>query len=91
MITKSKIIPLGRTTASVSIGRQLLHPAAAGMVLGWAVLAGLLAVDAANLGTLIQHDEAAAVILALLALQFGAGFATLATATAVFMQPRKPE
>ena len=91
MLTTSKLVRVGRTAAPVSIGRQLLLHAAAGMVLGWALLAGLVATDVANLGTLIWHDEAAPVVLALLGLQFGGGFAALTTATAVFMLPRKPE
>ena len=74
MFPGSTIIPIMRIARPVSIGKQLLVHAIAGMVLGWAVLSGLLVMDVAGLASLVRHDDAAVMILAVLALQFGAGF-----------------
>ena len=67
--------------------RRLLAHAGAGAVLGWTVLAGLLVTDAAGLASLIAGSDAGHVALAVLALQFAAGFATFAVATALALPP----
>jgi hypothetical protein len=65
--------------------RRLLAQAGLGALLGWAVLAGLLVTDAAGLARLIAGSDLGAVAMALLALQFAAGFATFSVATAMAM------
>ncbi|MGD9508206.1 MAG: hypothetical protein AB7I59_27295 [Geminicoccaceae bacterium] len=71
--------------------RRLLVQACAGGLVGWAVLAGLLLTDAAGLATIILGSDLRAVALAVLALQFAAGFAVFTVATAMAMpQPGRP-
>lgn len=67
--------------------RRLLAHAGLGAVLGWAILAGLLVTDAAGLATLIAGSDLGSMAVALLALQFGGGFATFAAATALALPP----
>jgi hypothetical protein len=72
--------------------RRLLVQAGLGALLGWAVLAGLLLTDAAGLATIVLGSDLSAVALTMLALQFGAGFATFAVATAMAMsQASRPQ
>jgi hypothetical protein len=63
--------------------RRLLTQAGIGVLVSWAVLAGLLITDAADLATLIIGSDVGGVALALLTLQFGGGFATFAVATSL--------
>jgi hypothetical protein len=65
--------------------RRLLVQAGVGALLGCGVLAGLLLTDAAGLATIVLGSDLSAVALTLLALQFAAGFATFAVATAMAM------
>jgi hypothetical protein len=85
MLTALKLAPVRRSSAHLTIGQQLLIHAAAGVLIGWAVLASLLALDVGHLGTLLRQADQAAMILAMLALQFGAGFAVFVMATGVFL------
>ena len=55
------------------------------VVIGWAVLAGLLVFNVGSLWTLLWQAEEAPMLLSLVALQFGVGFATFSVATGVFM------
>jgi hypothetical protein len=66
--------------------RSLLGQALAGAVIGWAVLAGLVATDAVGIGTLLAQSDLGWLALLVLTLQFGAGFATFAVATSVALR-----
>jgi hypothetical protein len=68
----------------------LLGHAALGLVIGWALLAALLMGDVAGLGTLLAHSPEAAVLLPVLALQFGVGFTVFVAATGLFLLQREP-
>lgn len=67
---------------------SLLLNAVAGLVVGWGVLAALLLADVARLGSLLAGSTEAPLLLAVLALQFGVGFAAFAAATGLFLLPR---
>ncbi|MFL5333617.1 MAG: hypothetical protein ACJ8H8_10665, partial [Geminicoccaceae bacterium] len=69
---------------------QLAAHAAIGLAVGLAVLAGVLATDAMGLRTLLRSSDLGHVALLVLALQFGAGFATFAVVTALALGPAEP-
>ena len=71
-----------------AVPQALLLNALTGLVVGWGVLAGLLLADVAGLGTLLAGSVEAPLLLAALAMQFGAGFAAFAAATGLFLLPR---
>jgi len=71
--------------------RLLVGNAILGAFLGWGLLAAILLTDAAGLRTLIANDLQATQVVVMLALQFGAGFATLAMATAVMLLAQEPK
>lgn len=64
---------------------HLLGHAAIGAAVGWGVLAALIETDAGGLGSLLAEAEDGPVVLVLLSLQFGAGFATFAAVTSMAM------
>src|SRR3954451_6432714 len=67
---------------------QLAGHAAMGLVVGVAVLAGLLATNAMGLRSLLLgSSDLGYLALLVLALQFGAGFATFAVVTALALEP----
>jgi hypothetical protein len=66
---------------------QLAGHAAMGLAVGVAVLAGLLATDAMGLRSLLGSSDLGYLALLVLALQFGAGFATFAVVTALALEP----
>ena len=72
--------------------RGLLLHGLTGVAIGWAVLGGLIATDAVGLRTLLAQVDGGWIALLVLAVQFGAGFATFAVATALalnaFADPR---
>ena len=63
--------------------RVLISHALGGAIVGWAVLVGLMATDTAGLRSLLTQAELGYLALAVLTLQFGAGFATFAVVTAL--------
>jgi hypothetical protein len=67
--------------------RFLAGQAILGTVLGWSILAGLVVLDVAGLGTLLRGSEAGPLALSLLAFQFGAGFLVFVTATSLALLP----
>ena len=67
--------------------RFLAGQAILGVVVGWSILAALIALDVAGLGTLLRGSEMGRTVLLLLALQFGAGFAVFVTATSLSFMP----
>ena len=62
---------------------HLLGHTAIGAAVGWGVLAALLETDAGGLGSLLAEAEDGPIVLVLLSLQFGAGFATFAAVTSM--------
>ena len=63
--------------------RVLISHALGGAIVGWAVLVGLMATDTAGLRSLLTQADLGYLALAVLTLQFGAGFATFAVVTAL--------
>ena len=66
---------------------QLVGHAVMGLAVGLAVVAALLATDAMGLLTLLRSSDLGNLALLVLALQFGAGFATFAVVTALALDP----
>ena len=89
MFTASKVLRIGRISTDLSISKQLLMHAALGVVIVCAVLAGLLIFNVGSLWALLWQAEEAAMLLSVVALQFGVGFATFSVATGVFMLRRR--
>ena len=71
--------PISRVDPTI---RVLIGHALGGAIVGWAVLLGLMATDTAGLRSLLTQDLGY-LALAVLTLQFGAGFATFAVVTAL--------
>lgn len=65
--------------------RYLLIHCAGGIAAGWLMLAGLIWVDAAGLGTLIAHADGAFVPLFILAASFAVTFGSAAMGTAIML------
>jgi hypothetical protein len=63
--------------------RELIGHALAGAVVGWGVLAGLVATNTVGLRSLLEQADLGGLALALLTFQFGLGFATFAIVTAL--------
>jgi hypothetical protein len=80
-----------RRGAATGLASFLVRHALLGAGIGWGLLGAILALDVGRLGSLMAASEHAPLALALLAAQFGAGFATLVTATALFLLPHDPD
>jgi hypothetical protein len=67
--------------------RFLAGQALLGVGVGWSILAALITLDIAGIGTLLRDSETGSTTLSLLILQFGAGFAVFVTATSMSFLP----
>jgi hypothetical protein len=83
--TSQEVAKLRGASRSAAPARYLVVNAVLGALVGLGVLASLLLFDVAGLASLSGGDEDAAFVLVLLAVQFAAGFATFAVATAAFL------
>lgn len=70
--------------------RVLIGHGLAGAIVGWGVLIGLVTTDTVGLGSLLAHADFSCIALAVLALQFGVGFATFAIVTALALPWERP-
>ena len=82
-------LALPTATRPPGVPGLLLAHALLGVLVGWALLAAVLMGDIAGLGTLLAQSPDATLLLAVLALQFGLGFAVLVMATGLFLLPRE--
>ncbi|MBO6638280.1 MAG: hypothetical protein JJ920_14025 [Roseitalea sp.] len=58
-----------------------------GMLIGWAIAAGLLWMNISGLGDMFMHSDAKPVVIALLFMSFGVTFGFAYLATAVMLMP----
>lgn len=67
----------------------LARNAAAGIAVGWLLLAAILWFDVAGIGTLLWTTDAPLLTVLLAAGGFGVTFGSLAMGTAIFLLPRE--
>lgn len=67
--------------------RFVVINSAIGVLIGWAIAAGLLWMNISGLGDMFAHSDSKPVILALLGMSFGVTFGFAYLATAVMLMP----